>query len=584
MCRKPAERLAAVLALSLVGLVGLGEPAIGQSSGEVFVLRPDVQKRLAALQSDWLDWLTAVQGGDAARAERAALQLLDRAANCGLERLPELSIAASARAATFAEEGRVELAERSLALAESLDPGRPETAFAGARANREKGAHLAAAGSHLRGLFRLARLPETRYVVLGNLSTWLLNSLALAALAFIGVQMATHGQLLYRDLSQPLSRSLPAALGHLLTLTILVWPVLLPAGLLWLIFFWSILLWGYGRRGERLALVALWIVLGAVPFLVSEQVRRMDLAMSRPMRAVQNVSQGRLEGQLFADLRVLADLLPESTAVKHLMADLHLRLRQFDEARSLYRQVLEEEPAATAALSDLGIGLFYEGDFAGAVTVLEDAVLRPNTSAEAFFILGRAYAEQLRFNKQAPMTQRASQMADVEVREWLQADVSERVISVAGGFERGPEIQRELAAVWREGSGDSSLLASWRRVLSLPLVLVFILPAVALNLLQRRARNRSRRIDTVWAEGEAETARRVFLPGILEAEEGRPLTGLASLVLVLALLTLLVRSLGYTLPLGYDPGFGALSWLAIAGLLLYAGIRFRRSWLRPRRG
>ena len=584
MCRKPAERLTAILALGLVGLAGLGGAAFGQSSGDVFALRPDVQKRLADLQIDWLDWLTAVQGGDVARAESTALQLLERAANCGLERLPELSVAASARAAIFAEEGRAAAAERSLALAESLDPGRPETAFAGARVSRRQGDYLAAAGSYLKGLFRLALLAETRYVALANLSTWLLNALALAALAFIGVQMATRGQLLYRDLFQPLSRSLPAALAHVLTLTILVWPVLLPAGLLWLIFFWSILLWGYGTRGERLALFALWIVLGGMPFLVSEQIRRMDLAMSRPMRAVENVSQGRLEGQLFADLGVLADLLPESTAVKHLMADLHLRLRQFDAARSLYRQVLEEEPRSTAALSDLGIGLFYEGDFAGAVTLLEDAVLRPDTPAEAFFILGRTYAEQLRFNKQAPMTQRASQMADAEVREWLQADVSERVISVAGGFERGPEIQRELAAVWREGPGDSSLISSWRRVVSLPLVLVFILPAVALNLFQRRARNRSRRIETVWADGEIETARRVVLPGILEAEEGRSLVGLASLVLVLALLTLLARSLGYTLPLGYDPGFGALSWLAIAGLLLYAGLRFRRSWLRPRKG
>ncbi len=577
------RRAAAVCALGLAALAALAAPAAGQSPDDAFPLRPDVQRRIAALQTDWLDWLTAAQGGDVVRAEVAARQLLERVGDCGLERLPELSVAASARAVAFAGEGRPEEAAQSLELAESLDPGRPETAFAGATVGRRTGDYLAAVSWYVQGWVRLLLLPLTRYVLLSNLAMWLLNALALAALAYVGVQMTTRGQILYRDLSQALSRSLPASLAHLLTLAILLWPVLLPAGLLWLTFFWSILLWGYGTRGERVVLIVIWVFLGGLPFLVSEQVRRMDLALSRPMRAVQNVAEGRLEGQLFSDLEILADLLPQSTAVKHLMADLHLRLRQWDEARVLYREVLEREPTATAALSDLGIGLFYEGDLEGAVAVLEDAVSRADAPPEAFFNLGRAYAEELRFDKQAPMTQRASQMADAEVREWLQADVSEEVISVAGGFERGAEIRRELAAVWRAGQGDPSLIAPWRRVLSLPLALVFVLPAIALNLLKRRARNRSRRIEPVWVEGEVETARRVLLPGIPETEEGRSLAALSSLILLLALVTLLGRSLGYSLPLGYDPGFAPLSWLAVAGLLLFFTLRFRRARQRPRR-
>lgn len=582
--RPKATRAWGVAALALVALAVSPKPATAQTPGDAFALRPDVQERLAALQSDWLDWLTAIQGGDTSRADAAAEQLLERVAASGLDRFPELSVAASARAVGFARENRDAEAEEGLRLAESLDPGRPETAFARSAVGRLQGSYLTAVSWWLRGVARTMLLPLTRYVLLSNLLTWVLSVLALGALTYIGVQMATRGQLLYRDLSQALSRSLPVLLAHLLTLAILLWPALLPAGLLWMTFFWSILLWGYGSRGERAVLVLLWVFLGGLPFVVSEQARHMDLTVSRPARAVQSVSEGRLEGQLFSDLQVLADLLPDSVAVKHLMADLHLRLRQWDEARILYREVLAEEPTNTSGLSDLGIAMFYEGNLEGAITVLEDAVARADAEPEAFFNLGRAYAEDLRFDKQAPMTQRASQMADGEVREWLQADVSDEVISVAGGFGRGGEIRRELAQVWRAGEGDPSVIEPWRRALSLPLALVFILPAIALNLLKRRARNRSRRIDTVWAEGEVDVARRVLLPGIPETEEGRTLAGLGSLLLVLAMVTLAARSLvDYSLPLGIDPGLGWLSWLALAALLATFGVRLRAAWLRPRK-
>ena len=64
---------------------------------------------------------------------------------------------------------------------------------------------------------------------------------------------------------------------------------------------------------------------------------------------------------------MLRAVLPESVAVKHLLADVHRSLNQWELARALYRQVLEAEPNNATALLDLGDYSFIKGDFSSAI-------------------------------------------------------------------------------------------------------------------------------------------------------------------------------------------------------------------------
>ncbi|MDH3744792.1 MAG: hypothetical protein OES47_06805 [Acidobacteriota bacterium] len=566
------------LLLALVALIVVA-PLAAQTVDEGIALRPEVQRRLGGLQERWLEWLTTVQASELVEVERAASALVEEGRRAGLSRFPDLSLAASARAVQFAKEGEMERASWSLDLAEELDSRRSETAFARATVAGLDGRFLKRMRWQLVGFGRLRHLSLQRYVVMSNLMTWLLNSLALGALAFVGLQMATRGQVLYRDILDILGRSLPVPAAHGLAISLLLWPILLPTGLLWLALFWSVLLWGYGTRSERIAMICIWVFAGALPFLVTEQTRRMGLRLSRPLLAVENVAAGRFGGALLADLSVLNAVLPESVARKHLFADLHLKLRQWERARLLYDEVLSREPANTAALSDLGTCRFYEGDFEGAVKVLGQATARPEASAAAFFNLSRAYSELFRFEEADPVLKRASSLESDLVLEWSKQDISEQVISTAGGFQRRDEIRDELLDAWKGGEADPSFSAAWRRTLSLPLALVLIMPALALQLIRRKAGNRSRRISTQWWKGSPELLRKIFLPGVVEAEQGHSLRAIAALVVLVFLASLpMCMRLGYSLPMGYDPRIQIFGWLAAIGLALFFFVR----WLRLR--
>ena len=62
--------------------------------------------------------------------------------------------------------------------------------------------------------------------------------------------------------------------GKHMTAVVLLWPLALPSGLLWLPLFWSLLLWTYLSASERVVLVALWLLVGAAPLVVTEQRRQ----------------------------------------------------------------------------------------------------------------------------------------------------------------------------------------------------------------------------------------------------------------------------------------------------------------------
>jgi tetratricopeptide (TPR) repeat protein len=545
-------------------------PSIAEDAEEVFPLRPATRERLAQLQDLWIEWLTQIHEGNSAAAETAVEELLKRSEGLGMQRLPELSVAAAVQGVEMAENSEFERAWLAVAAAEALDSDRPESAFAAGSVARLERRYGIALKSYLAGVLRIARVPLQRRILVADLVRWALVFLCLSALAFVVLEMSTRGSELYHDLAQFIGKSLPAVFAFLLVTVLLLWPILLPSGLLWLTLYWSVLLWGYGSRLERLAMVVCWLFLGSLSVIVSEHGRRVEMAVSPQIRAVENAAQGRLAGVLFSDLALLRSALPESVAVKHLEADLHLKLHQWELARARYREVLVAEPDNAAAMTDIGTSLFYEGDLESAVRQFRKAAESAAAPAEAYFNLSRALSEQYRFEESEAALRQASAIDSGAVGSWIAAADSERVILVGGGLRRRHEIARDLGISWRKGRAGHSFAAMWRRTLSLPLALVLVVPAVAVYLLARRAGYRRGRSDKRWWSNRMETARRVFLPGFPEVEEGDWWRGLRAIAIPMALLSIpLARTVVFGVPLGYYTR-GPFLWpIAVVGLVFF---------------
>ncbi len=555
----------------LLAAAGAGAASVSSSQVTGVEMTAQVRQTLKQLEEQWLQWVVQK---NPQQAEAAVNDLMDTARQLGMTSLPDLSAGAMAQAVQAARQKDFARAHWALDAARRLDPDRPETAFAEAEVDWRQHDYLGAASAWLHAYPLLFAHPLERYLWFQNLIVWVLVLLVVSGGLFVAVQMLARGHALFGDLAVLFARRLPRPAALTLAALALLWPLALPSGPLWLALYWSLLLWGYGSASERAVLAVLWLLLGAAPLVIDLQRRYVAVELSPPAQAMQSLEERRLYGSLFSDLGVLRSVLPESVAVKHLLADVHRSLNQWELARALYRQVLEKEPDNTAALINLGVYAFVKGDFNGAIQSFQKAASVDPRSAAAQFNLSQAYSGSYMFDEQKAALAKAQEIDAARVNAWM-SNQAQRVVPVPGGLARIPEIRRELLATWHGGE-DRNTGSALRRGLSLFVSLSLILVAVALHL-ARRPFGYTERAGEVVLEGSFDRWARVFLPGLASAEIGEGGRSFLAILFITGLLMLpLFGKIGVHIPWRYDPGNFA-SWIvAILGLALYLGLRLRR--------
>lgn len=568
-----SPRGAALLAVLWALAAGAAVRADSVSSPQVtgVEMTPGVRQTLKQIEEQWLQWVVQ---NNPQQAKVAVDDLLSTAHQLEMRRLPDLSAGAMARAVQAAGQRDFARAHWALAAAERFDPGRPETKLAEATVNRLEKRWGPAFVAWLSAYPRLFSHPLERYLWLQNLMAWGLVLLLVSGGLFVAVQMLARGNALFQDLAGLFAKRLPRPVATVLAGVALLWPLALPAGVLWLVLYWSILLWGYGSVSERAVLIVLWLLLGATPLVIDAQRRYVAVELSPPAQAMQSLQERRLYGSLFSDLGVLRSVLPQSVAVKQLLADVHRSLNQWELARALYRQVLEKEPDNTSALLNLGVYAFLKGDFNGAIQSFQKVASVDPRNAAAQYNLSQAYSESYMFDEQRAALAKAQAIDPARVNGWITKGL--RTVVVAGGMARIPEIRRELLATWHGGDDRFNGPLLLRRGISLFVPLSLILVAVALHL-TRRPFGYTEGTGDVVREGAFDRWARVLLPGLASAEIGEGGRSFLAILLATALLMLpRFGKIGVHIPWRYDPGSFASLFVATVGLLLYFGVRIRR--------
>lgn len=573
MSRKPASRIAAAALVLLVAAPAAAQRSVSSPQVTGVEMSAPVRRTLKQIEEQWLQWIVQNSPKD---SERVVDDLISTARQLGMRRLPDLAVGAIVRAHQAAAQGDFERARWALAAADRLDPGRPAVAFAEAHVDRRQGRYFAALGAALRGSLRILGARSELYLWWNSLLLWGLCLLLVTGALFVAVQMLSKGGALYQDLVSMFARRLPRPVAVAATLLLLLAPLALPSGLLWLPVFWSVLLWAYSSVSERAVLVTLWLLLGAAPVLTASQSRQLAVRMSPPDIAMESLLEHRLYGGLFTDLGVLRSLLPESTAVKHFLADVHRSLNQWELASTLYRQVLEEEPDNLAAQMNIGAYAFLKGDFGTAIQHFQKVSTADSGNAAAQFNLSQAYSESYLFDESKKALAQARQIENSQVDLWVRSLSQQRVVALDDGLKRVPEIRRLLSSTYRLEEDASAQLELFRRWLSLLVPVVLVLLALSIHLARRpfgltetSSEPRGLRTRDRW--------RRALIPGLAAAEAGEGVSSYLSLLMGMGLLMIpLFGRLGYRIPWGYDPGH-LLAWiLAILGILLFLGARLRR--------
>lgn len=578
MSRSAASRLrAAAFGLALV-LAG-GTPAVAQT-GPVptagVELTRSVQQSLKRLQEQWLQWMSAFYQDSPARADEALRQIAATSRQVGFTRLPDFSLGAAARAVESATAGNLSRAQWALDAAEAFDPGRPETAFARAAVARVGGRWAELASALLDGYRRILG-SSLAGLVAADLVLWLLVVLLVAGALFVVVEMAAKGSALLRDLRDGLTGRLPRGAATALALALLVAPLALPGGLLWLLLLWSVLLWGYQNPSERIVAGFLWAVLAVAPAIAAAQQERIALEQSPPMRALASFGEGRLYGTFFSDLQVLRSVLGTDPAALELLGDVHRTLGQWEVARTHYRQVLESEPDNVAVLINFGAYSFRKGNFALANDYFQRAAGSSPPSAAAYYNLSLSYSDSYQFEESKKALDDAKQIDAERVDDWVRTPNPDRVLTFNGSLARSAEIRDKLRAAWiGEPARRWPMAALARLGSSLWGALGAALAAVGLHLARRR---RGYGEPVAWLDGDAWTGARwllALLPPLARAEQGEgfalfgTLAGGAAVVLLPALSTT-----GVDLPVGATPGRALLVAASALAVAAYLALRVR---------
>ncbi len=568
--RAPGLALRAALVVLILGSCGV-RPALAAGEGSGFELGDPVSRTLHGLQDQAVQWLVQA---DPERSGDRVTEMLATARQLGFARFPDLARGALFRAIAGAHRGDFDLARHALAAAERLDPGRPEISFAAATVARLEGRYVAAAGQLFVGLGRTLTWPFERRLLLEGALLWMLWLLLATAGLFVTVQLAAKGGALLADIGRMFSgRSSRFTLPF--SIAVLVWPLVLPSGLIWLLLWWSVLLWGYASASERTVLAGAWILLAVAPPLLAEQRQRLEIALSPPALALDSLERRELSGDLWNDLGTLRTLVPESLAVRQLLADIHRHLRQWERARELYQEVIQKEPGNSAALVDVGTYYLERHEYAQAIEQFKRAADVDPTSAEAQYNLSWAYRGSYRFEEAERADAQARARDRPAVEGWVQR--AERVVQVDGGFDRIPEIRKQLEARIAgpvSGQGRMDLV---RRYGAAGLSIGLLLAALGLDAVRRNRSGYSEApLDLKLGSRPWQRWLRVLLPGLPSAEVGDGFRGFGAVLAVLAITSIpFLPRLGFRLPSGFGPGQGAAWLFTVVALLAYFLWRYR---------
>jgi len=441
--RRNAALVAVAAALAVAGAAGARE-AVGPTELE---LGRSVQQSLLRVQESWLQWVGASLQDNEARADEALRALTVAVREVGFQYLPDLALAAVAQARQSTREANWNRAERQLAAAEVLDPGHPEIDFGRAALAWARGDRWAAARAWTEGCVSTLT-GRTAAKASASALLWLLAVLTVSSGLFVLLLAWRHGGAAFEALRGMLAPPLPdwAALGVVAFLVAA--PLALPSGLLWLLWLWSVLLWSFASRSERLFLALGWMLLAIAPAAADRAQGALALDQTPPMRAWQAFESGRLYGGFFADLQVLRTALPEHPAALEFAADVHRTLGQWEIARGLYRRVLLAEPGNAPVLLNLGAYSFRKGDFALANAYFQRATEAPTPSAAAWFNLSLGYSDAYLFDESREALGRAREIDAAAVDVWMATPNPDRVLTFNASLTRRREVRAALVAAW----------------------------------------------------------------------------------------------------------------------------------------
>ncbi len=237
------------------------------------------------------------------------------------------------------------------------------------------------------------------------------NALLMTFVIFGIVIMIKYLPLYFYDIWKNLTQEISRFLINSLKIFFLFIPFFFRLDMLWAIFYWSVLLWGYVTNKEKKFIFVFLIVLVYFPFFLRSSSSFLNGASSDIIFEM-NQSNHENWGKTTED-KLKSWLLthPDDSEALFSLGLVEKRQGRYPEAEAFYRKAIQQDPKFSEAFSNLGNIYLAQKQIASAIASYQQAIrLDPHRGAY-YYNLYRAYSQETFLSGKTDKTfQRARQL------------------------------------------------------------------------------------------------------------------------------------------------------------------------------
>ncbi len=356
----------------------------------------------AAPRDIWPQATTAARDGDFDAAAKKTSELIATGRTNGIRTFPSYA----AGAAALASESKTkspELAAWAEKASRDLDGRSPSVAFNEAdRAARSNGFATAfplAMQGFARALanYRTNTLSRADLLIVGCAAI-LVTAILLALALFI-----RYGRSAAHDFREMLSRRFTGGSVSVLAFALLVLPLFLWLGPMWLLFYWFAIFFGYAGWVERAAILIVLLLVALVPIALDAAAHWIAGVDSPVVAAAISSADDSYEPDALRRLQDLIAVVPDDPTLHVLIGNLQAFEGLDDQANVHFRRAIQLRPTYAGAHVNLGNLLYLNNEFQAAMTEYEKAEAADPKLATAFYNHSVAAGETYKFDLQKQM-------------------------------------------------------------------------------------------------------------------------------------------------------------------------------------
>lgn len=227
-----------------------------------------------------------------------------------------------------------------------------------------------------------------------NLFFILCNALLMTFIVFGVVILAKCLPLYFYDLRRNLTQNVRGIVLASAKILVLLVPFFLRLDILWAFMFWSIFLWGYAMKRERVMLLIFFVLLVYLPFFLRSASSLLNSPHSEVLLQMSRANHEDWDRTLEKKLEAWLSNHPDDAEVLFTLGLMAKREGRYEQAEDWYKKSLQQSPRFGEALSNLGNVYLAKKQVDLAIASYQQArELRPENGAY-YYNLYRAYAQQ----------------------------------------------------------------------------------------------------------------------------------------------------------------------------------------------